>query len=320
MSYRAQPRLRKLKALCSKLKPQGSNLKAHVALCLTVALVAWMAAGCGGGGVAGDARLLAVDSIVDTDSVAAWRQLQAIDSASLATDADRHLYALLHQQILYKQYLPLDTVVLSELCDYYAAHPDGNRLTRALLLSGGACEDMGLLAEAMTWYKRAEAEADTADYRSLAQANLRQGFLYYRNYADHHIIKQKLENAAHYYEQLGDSAYLAITLECLGAVYRTVNHGQAHTTLERAARLALSAGNEPTYVASNEKLARCLLTDSLPVKRLKSLRNVSVTTLSNILPTIVATRPRSRFRCSVVPTRRWPICAGPRHRQAPIPG
>ena len=124
MSYHAHQRLRKLKAHCSRLI-------SHVAHCLMVAVVVWMLVGCREGGVAGDARLLAVDSIVDTDSVAAWRQLQAIDSASLATDADRNLYALLHQQILYKQYQQLDTVLLATLCDYYDAHPDGNRLTRA---------------------------------------------------------------------------------------------------------------------------------------------------------------------------------------------
>ena len=244
----------------------GSRLIAHLALCLIVAVC--LLTGCREGGVAGDVRLLAIDSIVDTDSVAAWRQLQAIDSASLTTDADRHLYALLHQQILYKQYLPLDTAVLMRLNEYYTAHRNNAQHTRTLLLLGGAHEDAGRIAAAITWYKRAEAQIDTADYLNQAKVNRRLGLLYYNHFADHHIVKQKLERSAHYFELLGDSAELAVALDFLGSVYRTVDHPQAHATLERAGTLALAVGDTGTYVTSSEELARCLLNDSLPAEAL----------------------------------------------------
>ena len=251
----------------SSMKKNHRRAVAGTVLLLAVALLA----ACGGGGRA-DARLLAVDSIVDTDSVAAWRQLQAIDSASLATESSRALYALLHQQLRYKQYLPLDTTVLATLRRYYETHPSGtDRLARVLLLTGGAMEDTGDVKAAMRWYKRAEAATDTADYRRLAQLNMRQAMIYYNHYASHHIVKQRFERAAHYYDLMKDTANLAVVLSYLGGVYRTVNHGQAHATLNRSAAMALQVGDTNTCVASRGRLAHCLLNDSLPREALNVL-------------------------------------------------
>ena len=224
-------------AICSKLKAHGLRLIAHLALCL---IVAALLVGCrGGGSVAGDARLLAIDSIVDTDSVAAWRQLQAIDSASLTTDADRHLYALLHQQILYKQYQQLDTVVLSRLCDYYDAHPDGNRLTRTLLLSGGAREDAGKLPEAIPWYKRAEDVAlQRRDTFNLAYAKMRTAICYGSSYTQDSIHFVKYKEALALFHAVGSSRYECACLTDLGTLYRINNNDSAFHYLSKALSLA----------------------------------------------------------------------------------
>jgi len=229
--------------LCGK---RGSWLGAcgHGIVWIVVAAVVWMAAACGGGGTAGDTRLLAVDSIVDNDSVAAWRQLQAIDSASLTTDADRHLYALLHQQILYKQYQQLDTVVLSELCDYYAAHPDGNRLTRALLLSGGAREDAGLLAEAIPWYKRAEAGAtECRDTFLLAFSKMRMAKVYFAAYTQDSIHIVKFKEAVPLFHAVGSHIYECGCLKEIGAASRLHDNDSAYHYLSRALALSTEMGD-----------------------------------------------------------------------------
>ena len=244
--------------------------KAYWVLML-VAMMVWGCTGCGNGGRV-DPRLAAIDSIVDRDSVAAWQQLQAIDSAALTTEADRALYALLHQQLRYKQYLPLDTTVLATLREYYANKADYSHLVYTMILTGSYFEDLHLYEKAITWYKNAEFLADTADYRNLAQINMRLGFIYYDNYSDHHIVKQKFERASHYYELEGDTGHLAVALDYLGGIYRTIKHDKAHATLKRAATCASSSGDEITFVASNEKLARCLLNDSLPGEALTIIK------------------------------------------------
>ena len=252
----------------SNMKKNHRRAVAGTVLLLAVALLA----ACRGGGAA-DARLLAVDSVVDTDSVAAWRMLQAVDSASLTREADRALYALLHQQLRYKQYLPLDTTVLTYLRAYYSRLPHSRHSFQSFLLTGGAMEDAGDLKSAVAWYKRAESSLDTADYRHLAQINMRLAMIYYNHFADHHIVKQKFERVVYYDEKIGDNANLAVALDCLGGVYRTVSHSRAHATLRRASKLALSKGNYNTFVSSNEKLARCLLNDSLPRAAYEIVKN-----------------------------------------------
>ena len=246
-------------------------------------LMAMWCAGCGDKHVT-DPRLAVIDSIVDIDSVAAWQQLQAIDSAALTAEPDRALYALLHQQLRYKQYLPLDTTLLTSLRDYFTKNQDAKKLVQTQLLLGGANEDAGNIANALEWYKRTEATIDTADYLNLAKVNLRIGLLYYYNFADHHIVKQKLELSAHYYELLADSANLAVALDYLGGVYRTVNHEKAHETLDRTRDIALAVGDSGTYITASEKLARCYLNDSLPrraVEIIKMCERVNVDTFTS---------------------------------------
>lgn len=206
---------------------------------MVAAVMTWMAAACGGGGTAGDARLLAVDSIVDTDSVAAWRQLQAIDSATLSTDADHMLYTLLHQQLRYKQYLPLDTARLARLREYYNANPDGNRLARAMVLTGGACEDAGQPTDAIAWYKRAESEAIKCDATFLlAFAKFRMAKVYNAAYTQDstHIIKFK--EAAPLFRAAGARAYECESLKETGAAYRSRNADSAYHYLSRALDLS----------------------------------------------------------------------------------
>ena len=54
--------------------------------------------------------------------------------------------------------------------------------------------------EAIKWYKRAEDNADTTDYRNLAQINLRMGKLYYDNYASNNLDLEKFKKAYKYYK------------------------------------------------------------------------------------------------------------------------
>ena len=269
MSYHAQQCPRKLKAHCSRLI-------AHVAHCLMVAVVVVsLLTGCHGGGVAGDARLLAIDSIVDTDSVAAWRQLQAIDSASLTTDADRMLYALLHQQLRYEQYVTLDTTVLRQTIDFYGRGDgafDRCHYVRALILMGGSHEDALRYPEAMEWYLRAVNEADTADHRNLGQSNARIGIILNRNFARHVMKEPYFEKAYYHYKLTDDTPHTAVVASYLASIYRVTRHEKAHAALEEAARLCLASRDTFAYMDCRDGLARCLYEDSLPRQSLTVLQ------------------------------------------------
>ena len=208
---------------------------------MVVAMMVWWCTGCGNGGRV-DPRLAAIDSIVDRDSVAAWQQLQAIDSAALTTEADRALYALLHQQLRYKQYLPLDTTVLQSLLGYFSNHDrhDTHPLkVRTMILMGAFREDAGNADDAMDLYLQAIEEADTADYRNLGQANMRVGVLLNQHFAKQITAEPYFEKAYHYFTLTGDTPHQGTALATLASIYRVTKHERAHATLEQASQLTL---------------------------------------------------------------------------------
>ena len=223
-----------------RLTAQSSRL---IALCLMVALVVCLLAGCGGGGVATDARLLAVDSIVDTDSVAAWRQLQAIDSASLATDADRNLYALLHQQILYKQYLPFDTMVINRLLTYY--EPKGGELyARTVLYKGISLDEAGDKAGAVAWLKRAEGLASDGGFTfDLAFSKLRMAKILQAQFTQDSVPLLKYKEAVPLFRTTGHHEYECACLTEVGTLYRTKDLDSAWHYLSAAQEMAAELGD-----------------------------------------------------------------------------
>ena len=223
-----------------RLTAQSSRL---IALCLMVALVVCLLTGCREGGVASDARLLAIDSIVDTDSVTAWRQLQAIDSASLTTDADRNLYALLHQQLLYKQYLPFDTTVINRLVAYY--EPQGGELyARAVLYKGISLDEAGDKAGAVAWLKHAEGLASDGGFTfDLAFSKLRMAKILQAQFTQDSVPLLKYKEAAPLFRATGHYEYECACLTEVGTLYRMKDLDSAWQYLSAAQKIALELGD-----------------------------------------------------------------------------
>ena len=235
------------------MKKNHRRAVAGTVLLLAVALLA----ACRGGGRA-DARLLAVDSVVDTDSVAAWRMLQAVDSASLTREADRALYALLHQQLRYKQYLPLDTTVLNQAMGHFdATREQGKRqVARARLLKGLAHIELGEMDDGIALIKHAEElMAATTDTFMLAYTQLQLATNYQNAYSEDTVYYGTYKDAARLFRAIGRHDYECECYTSLGEVYRTRNNDSAFVYIHRALDLAAATGNKMQYYNNKSTLA-----------------------------------------------------------------
>ena len=139
-----------------------------------------------------DKRLVLADTLMWTNPDSSLAILEKIDSKSLKGKENQAYYALLLTQAQFRCNIPLTSdTLISKAVDYYRDNHNREHYTRALLYKGGAYEDMGKPVEAMKWYKQAEDNADSTDYRNLAQINMRMGTVYYRSYASNGIDTEK---------------------------------------------------------------------------------------------------------------------------------
>ena len=150
-------------------------------------------------GRSADRRLVLADTLMWTNPDSSLIILQGINRDSLQGDENKAYYALLLTQAQFRCNIPLtgDTLI-SKAVEYYSDNHNREHYTRSLLYKGGAFEDMGDPIEAIKWYKQAEDNADTTDYRNLAQINFRMGMLYYNNYAGNNLDLEKFKKAFHY--------------------------------------------------------------------------------------------------------------------------
>ena len=150
-----------------------------------------------------DKRLVLADTLMWTKPDSSLAILNAINLDSLKGDENQAYYALLLTQAQFRCNIPLTSdTLISKAVDYYSDNHNREHYTRAFLYKGGAYEDMGNPVEAIKWYKKAEDNADSTDYRNLAQINFRLGMLYYNNYATNNLDLNKFQMAAHFYEIL----------------------------------------------------------------------------------------------------------------------
>ena len=192
--------------------------------------------GCGRGV---DSRLVQADSLMWTAPDSSLAILEAIDRDSLQGDENLAYHALLLTQAQFRCNIPLtiDTLI-SKAVDYYSDNHNREHYTRALLYKGGAYEDMSNPVEAIKWYKQAENNADSSDYRNLAQINFRMGMLYYNNYASNNLDLNKFKMAAHYYEILRDKKMTMVALHYCGNVLRITDINVAKNYYDKALSIA----------------------------------------------------------------------------------
>ena len=126
-----------------------------------------------------DARLTAIDSIIDVSPDSALAELRALDYKSLSGSDNRAYYALLLTQARYKCYDSIPSTDTIEIAvAQFTSNGDREKLTRSLIYKGATLEELGKPVEAMEQYKLAEETAAPTDYFNLGYANLRMATLY----------------------------------------------------------------------------------------------------------------------------------------------
>ena len=210
-----------------------------------------------------DRRLALADSLMWTAPDSSLAILNAINRDSLQGDENQAYHALLLTQAQYRNYIPLTTdTLITKAVDYYSDNHNREHYTRALLYKGGAYEDMNRPIDAMRYYKQAEENADTTDYRNLAQLNMRMGMLYYNNFASNNLDLEKFKNAFKYYEKLHDKQKIMSTLGYIGCLYRENNKAQAIRCLSKAKDMALDLSDTLSYYTILNNLSMAFFMDS----------------------------------------------------------
>ena len=169
-----------------------------------------------------DKRLVLADTLMWTNPDSSLAILEKIDSKSLKGKENQAYYALLLTQAQFRcnGNCTTDTLINSAL-EYYSDNHNREHYTRSLLYKGAYYEfNTNQPVEAIKWYKQAEDNADTTDYRNLAQINFRMGRLYYTNYAGNNLDLEKFKKALFFYDKLRDIRMTAICHSYLGNLYR----------------------------------------------------------------------------------------------------
>ena len=247
---------------------------------ISVTLCLLAAVGCGRGV---DRRLVLADTLMWTAPDSSLAILNAINRDSLQGDENRAYHALLLTQarfrVDYYDY-PSDSLINTALSHYSDNH-NREHYTRALLYKGAYYEVHDNPVEAMKWYKQAEDNADTTDYRNLAQINMRMGKLYYNNYASNNLDLEKFKKALKYYKIIDDKPMTMLSLSHIGNIYRESNKKEAQKCLKEAASIAIEIKDTISYFLQLSNLSMAYFLDSLYIEA----KNTAMECVKNTTPT-----------------------------------
>ena len=211
-----------------------------------------------------DKRLVLADTLMWTNPDSSLAILENINCDSLQGDENLAYYTLLLTQAQFRCNIPLTSdTLISKAVDYYSDNHNRELYTRSLLYKGGAYEDMGNPVEAIKWYKQAENNADTTDYRNLAQINFRMGMLYFKNYASNNLDLNKFQMATHYYGLLNDKRMLMESLRLCANVLRITDIDEARKCYDKALSTARELKDTANIYSININYALMYIEDSL---------------------------------------------------------
>ena len=211
-----------------------------------------------------DKRLVLADTLMWTAPDSSLKILTAINRDSLQDKENLAYHALLLTQAQFRCNGNCDSDTLINLAlSHYSDNHNREHYTRALLYKGSFYEVHDNPVEAIKWYKRAEDNADTTDYRNLAQINLRMGKLYYDNYASNNLDLEKFKKAYKYYNESQDKRMSMIVLGYMGNIYRANDHKKAIECLNKAKRIAVEIKDMPSYYNYQNELSMAYFLDSL---------------------------------------------------------
>ncbi len=188
-----------------------------------------------------DKRLVLADTLMWTNPDSSLAILTVINRDSLQGEDNLAYHALLLTQAQFRcnGSCAGDSLINIAL-NYYSNNHNREHYTRSLLYKGAYYEfNTNQPVEAMRYYKMAEDNADTTDYRNLAQLNMRMGMLYYNNYASNNLDLEKFEKALYYYEMANDKYNVMRSLMMSGNVLRITDTREANICYDKAQTLAI---------------------------------------------------------------------------------
>ena len=214
-----------------------------------------------------DKRLVLADTLMWTRPDSSLAILNAINRDSLQGDENQAYYALLFIQAQFRcnGNCSSDSLINFAL-DYYSDNHNQEHYTRSLIYKGSYFEERANPVEAIKWFKQAEDNADSTDYRNLAQINMRLGNLYYDYYASNNLDLEKFKKALYYYEKLNDKRMVMISLINAANVYRATDSKAAKKLYSRAELLAkeINDSNDLYSIYINHSIL--CLNDSIPLE------------------------------------------------------
>ena len=186
-----------------------------------------------------DKRLVLADTLMWTAPDSSLKILTAINRDSLQDKENLAYHALLLTQAQFRCNGNCESDTLINLAlSHYSDNHIREHYTRSLMYKGAFNEVHDNPVEAIKWYKCAEDNADTTDYRNLAQINMRMGMLYYNNYNGHIMGVERFYKSNNIYKKLSNEKNQATALHYLGNIYRLTDSIKAIECLESSYLLA----------------------------------------------------------------------------------
>lgn len=215
-----------------------------------------------------DRRLVLADTLMWTAPDSSLAILNDINRDSLTSKEDLAYHALLLTQAQFRcnGNCSSDSLINFAL-DYYSDNHNREHYTRSLLYKGAYYEfNTNQPVEAMKCYKLAEENADTTDYRNLAQLNMRMGMLYYKNFISTGEDISKFKKALFYNHKLGQKQSELLCLLYIGGKLRVSSDSKAVAFLMQAKKLAVELQDTTSIVNAMQYMCRHFLYDSCYIK------------------------------------------------------
>lgn len=229
-----------------------------------------------------DRRLVLADTLMWTAPDSSLAILNDINRDSLTSKEDLAYHALLLTQAQFRcnGNCSSDSLINFAL-DYYSDNHNREHYTRSLIYKGAYYEERNSPVEAIKWYKHAEINADSTDYRNLAQINMRMGVLYYENYASNNLDLERFKRAYYFYEKLDDKHNVVSSLLMSGNVLRISNTKEADSCYEQAQSIALELKDTLSlYSILLNKAILCLNDSSYQEAKVNMIKAFSLNTNS----------------------------------------
>lgn len=229
-----------------------------------------------------DRRLVLADTLMWTAPDSSLAILNDINRDSLTSKEDLAYHALLLTQAQFRcnGNCSSDSLINFAL-DFYSDNHNRERYTRSLIYKGAYYEERNRPVEAIKWYKHAEINADSTDYRNLAQINMRMGVLYYENYASNNLDLERFKRAYYFYEKLDDKHNVVSSLLMSGNVLRISNTKEADSCYEQAQSIALGLKDTLSlYSILLNKAILCLNDSSYQEAKVNMIKAFSLNTNS----------------------------------------